>query len=215
MHLGNATCKNIGINYEAALALDARSQKAECFRLIRLSVSASGRRFLPSADTHTHTLIHLKLAPPPLDYPSSDFPTLYASQAVLWPSLWSPPFICSIVKLVVSARQLIMITMVAAAAAASPLSPYPATKLLTLQCIHPLTMAQTPADPSTSPPHRQPSIQWIDGNFFQSACKWLWILIKKQVACAVHLMSLMLGEDDDDGFPAGCPVSLFSRYLCL
>lgn len=115
---------------------------------------------LPSFRRHTHTLIHLKLAPPPLDYPSSDFPTLYASQAVLWPSLWSPPFICSIVKLVVSARQLIMIIMVAAAAAASPLSPYPPTKLLTLQCIHPLTMAQTPADPSTSPPTIHSMNRW-------------------------------------------------------
>lgn len=163
MHLGNATCKNIGINYEAALALDARSQKAECFRLIRLSVSASGRRFLPSAHTHTHTLIHLKLAPPPLDYPSSDFPTLYASQAVLWPSLWSPPFICSIVKLVVSARQLIMIIMVAAAAAASPLSAYPPTKLLTLQCITPINHGpntRRPIDFTAPPPTIHSMNRW-------------------------------------------------------
>jgi len=34
------------------------------------------------------------------------------------------------------------------------------------------------------------------------------------VACAVHLMSLMLAKDDDDGFPAGCPFSLF-RSPCL
>lgn len=73
MHLGNATCKNIGINYEAALALDARSQKAECFRLIRLSVSASGRRFLPSADTHTHTYT-LEVGPTPFGLPLIGLP---------------------------------------------------------------------------------------------------------------------------------------------
>lgn len=147
--------------------------------------------FRPHTHTHTHphTFIHSKL---PLL--RALIPTLLLILGLPYfvsiaggfvaVSLRSPPFICSIVKLVVSARQLIMIIMVAAAF----LHPSLAAAATTYITMH------LPGATHRPESRRKAPIQWIDGNFFQSACKWLWILIKKQVACAVHLMSLMLGR---------------------